>query len=46
MKRLQVWILSAGVVALIPVLAMAQTGPTRVRLDNADFGGSNPAHRV
>jgi hypothetical protein len=40
MKRRQVWILSAGVVALIPVLALAQTGPTRVRLDNADSAGS------
>jgi hypothetical protein len=40
MKRRQVWILAAGVVALIPVLAMAQAGPTRVRLDNADAAGS------
>ena len=40
MKRRQVWILSAGMVALIPVLAMAQTGPTRVRLDSADAAGS------
>ena len=39
MKRRQVWILSAGVVVLIPVLALAQTGPTRVRLDKADLGG-------
>lgn len=38
MKRLQAWILSAGAVALIPVWAAAQTGPTRVRLDNADSG--------
>lgn len=37
MKRRQAWILSAGVVALIPLLAMAQTGPTRVRADFAEL---------
>jgi CRISPR/Cas system CMR subunit Cmr4 (Cas7 group RAMP superfamily) len=53
MKRVRALILSAGVIALIPILAMAQTGPTRVRLDSADseppiwsirFGGAIPVY--
>jgi len=53
MKRLRVVILSVSVIALVSILAAAQTGPTRVRLDSADggpqvwsigYGGSTPLY--